>query len=167
MTASKRPSALTWSATDLVSAALLRSPTATSVRPVTARCRSLARPALRACPTTSCPWLRSSVAAARPRPSADPVMNTRATMYPLSCRRTAPYRVDVISLGTADRAAPGVVVRCPRGAALAVAGVPGLDAVGDADPGRPHRARPAVCQADPAHRRHRGGLLVPLGRSVG
>src|SRR3954451_10127160 len=79
MTASIRPSRLTWSATSRVWSRSARSPaTATapwSRRSVTAasRCR------LRAWTTTSCPSSSRAWAVARPRPSAEPVTKTRAT----------------------------------------------------------------------------------------
>src|SRR5579871_2238816 len=46
------------------------------------RWASAARRSLRACRVTACPWRASMAPAMRPRPSADPVMSTRAMMVP-------------------------------------------------------------------------------------
>src|SRR5882672_5192246 len=80
MTASKRPSLLTWSATNFVSAMLARSPTTMSSAPAIFLRVSSARAALRACSTTLCPCSIRSSAAIFPRPSAEPVTKTRAIL---------------------------------------------------------------------------------------
>src|SRR5690242_10740922 len=46
------------------------------------RSASAARRSLRACRVTVCPWRVRMAPAMRPRPSADPVMSTRAMMVP-------------------------------------------------------------------------------------
>src|ERR1700724_2024985 len=79
ITASKRPSLLTSSATVLAPAMLERSPETTPPAPAAAASASRLRPSFRPCNTTSWPWSIRSRAAMRPRPSDDPVMNTRAT----------------------------------------------------------------------------------------
>src|ERR1700731_3057832 len=65
--------------------------------------RVATRPSFRPCNTTSWPWSIRSRAAMRPRPSDDPVMNTRATSYLLSSGR--PFRLTIpnISLHSARR----------------------------------------------------------------
>src|ERR1700720_2468353 len=61
-----------------------RSPETTPPAPAAAASASRLRPSFRPCNTTSWPWSIRSRAAMRPRPSDDPVMNTRATLTP-SC----------------------------------------------------------------------------------
>src|SRR5882757_10046204 len=92
-TASKRPSLLTSSATFLAPAMVERSPETTPPAPAAAASASRLRPSFRPCNTTSWPWSIRSRAAMRPRPSDDPVMNTRATSYLLSSRR--PFRLTI------------------------------------------------------------------------
>src|SRR6516164_8432095 len=84
ITASKRPSLLTWSATVLAPAMVERSPV-TAPRAPAAVTASRLRPSFRPCTTTSWPCSIRSLAAIRPRPSDDPVINTRATLR-LLCR---------------------------------------------------------------------------------
>src|ERR1700722_10630909 len=62
----------------LVWAMLVRSPTTTDSAGGSLFCVSSARCWLRACNTTSCPCSTRSCAAARPKPSDDPVMKIRA-----------------------------------------------------------------------------------------
>src|SRR6516162_7445347 len=85
MTASKRPNLLASLATVVAPATVERSPQTAPWAPAAARRASRLRPSLRPCRTTSWPCSIRSVAATRPRPSDDPVMNTRATTAP-------PYR---------------------------------------------------------------------------
>src|ERR1700719_1061705 len=68
---------------------------------------SPARLSLRACRVTACPWPARMTAAMSPRPSADPVMSTRATTAPffspydrLRVRQAQPRRRAGISLRT-------------------------------------------------------------------
>src|SRR5271169_3689962 len=67
---------------------------------------SPARLSLRACRVTACPWPTRMTAAMSPRPSADPVMSTRAITAPFSCevrlrvRQAQPGRRAGISLRT-------------------------------------------------------------------
>src|SRR6516162_4429311 len=84
ITASKRPSLLTWSATVLAPAMVERSPV-TAPRAPAAVTASRLRPSFRPCTTTSWPCSIRSLAAIRPRPSDDPVINTLATLR-LLCR---------------------------------------------------------------------------------
>src|ERR1700737_4138859 len=93
ITASKRPSLLTSSATVLAPAMVERSPETTPPAPAAAASASRLRPSFRPCNTTSWPWPIRSRAAMRPRPSDDPVMNTRATSHLLSSRR--PFRLTI------------------------------------------------------------------------
>src|SRR5438477_5530863 len=83
ITASKRPSLLTSSATVVAPAMVERSPETTPRAPAAAATASRLRPSSRPCNTTSWPCSIRSRAAMRPRPSDDPVMNTRATPAPL------------------------------------------------------------------------------------
>src|SRR5437870_3975233 len=77
MTASYGPPALACSATCRMPAMLDRSPTTTALAAGSAARASSALAALRACSVTGCPSPASSVAAISPRPSVEPVMNTR------------------------------------------------------------------------------------------
>src|ERR687896_728898 len=84
ITASICPRRFTWPATPRVSSRSDRSPTTTAA-PRSRRSRTaISRSVLRAWTTTSCPSSSSVCAAARPRPSADPVMNTRVMGLPPS-----------------------------------------------------------------------------------
>src|SRR6516165_2469249 len=85
ITASKRPSLLTWSATVLAPAMVERSPVTAPRVPAAVVTASRLRPSFRPCTTTSWPCSIRSLAAIRPRPSDDPVINTRATLR-LLCR---------------------------------------------------------------------------------
>src|SRR5918992_5849602 len=88
ITASMRPRRFTWAATPRVSSRSDRSPTTTAA-PRSRRSRTaISRSVLRAWTTTSWPSSSNVCAAARPRPSADPVMNTRVMGLPPSCRAT-------------------------------------------------------------------------------
>src|SRR5467141_2584311 len=89
ITASKRPSLLTSSASVLAPAMVERSPETTPREPAAAASASRLQPSFRPCNTTSWPWSTRSRAAMTPRPSDDPVMNTRATP------RTSSYRADL------------------------------------------------------------------------
>src|SRR6476659_6353494 len=82
VTASTRPSLLTSSATVIAPAMVARSPETTPRAPAAAASASRLRPSFRPCNTTSWPWSTRSRAAMRPRPSDDPVINTRATPAP-------------------------------------------------------------------------------------
>src|SRR5262249_54358174 len=75
--------ALTCVARARVSSMLARSPTSTVRAPGTARIASWARCRLRPCKTTSWPEVTRRCAASRPRPSAEPVMKTLATITSL------------------------------------------------------------------------------------
>src|SRR5690348_11550446 len=77
MTASMRPILLTCSARARVSDASARSPMTTPAARGAMSANADARCFERACRTTWCPSFISVIAAARPRPSVDPVMNTR------------------------------------------------------------------------------------------
>src|SRR5688572_24458243 len=77
MTASIRPILLTWSASERVCSALARSPMATPAARGESSARAAARSFERACSTTWCPSFINVSAAPRPRPSVEPVMNTR------------------------------------------------------------------------------------------
>src|SRR2546421_5287346 len=77
MTASYGPPALACSATCRMPAMLDRSPTTTAVAAGRAARASSALAVLRACSVTGCPSPTSSLAAISPRPSVEPVMNTR------------------------------------------------------------------------------------------
>src|SRR5215207_7155082 len=78
ITASMRPSRFTWTATSRVASRSERSP-ATAPAPRSMRSRTaVSRSWFRAWTTTLCPCSSSVCAAARPRPSAEPVMKTRA-----------------------------------------------------------------------------------------
>ena len=85
-----------------------RSPETTPPAPVAAARASRLRLSFRPCNTTSWPWSIRSRAAMRPRPSDDPVMNTRATLtppYELERSSCAP-RVSLHSVrGTTQRSA--------------------------------------------------------------
>src|SRR5271165_4401101 len=107
ITASKRPSLLTSSATFLAPAMVERSPETTPPAPPAAARASRLRPSFRPCNTTSWPWSIRSRAAMRPRPSDDPVMNTRATSHLLSSRQ--PFRLTIPNGFPAPRVFP-----CPR-----------------------------------------------------
>src|ERR1700730_16113592 len=104
ITASKRPSLLTSSATVLAPAMVERSPETTPSAPAAAASASRLRPSFRPCNTISWPWSIRSRAAMRPRPSDDPVMNTRATSYLLSSRR--PLRLTIPIVPPASRVFP-------------------------------------------------------------
>src|SRR5215471_11089515 len=82
ITASKRPSLLTSLATVVAPAMVERSPQTAPWAPTAARRASRLRPSFRPCRTTSWPCSIRSLAANRPRPSDDPVMNTRAIAAP-------------------------------------------------------------------------------------
>src|SRR6516162_4170913 len=92
ITASKRPSLLTSSATVLAPEMVERSPETTPRAPAAAARASRLRSSFRPCRTTSWPCSIRSRAAMRPRPSDDPDMNTRPTpaapliapIYPLA-----------------------------------------------------------------------------------
>src|SRR5215218_2761817 len=92
-----RPRRFTAPAVSRVSSRLARSPTTTAA-PRSRRSRTAAsRPLVRTWTTTGCPWSSSVCAAARPRPSAEPVMKTRAIRCPLSqaaCPRANPRAAD-------------------------------------------------------------------------
>src|SRR5712672_3317264 len=106
MTASKRPILLTSSATDLAPAMVERSPETPPPAPAAAASASRLRPSFRPCNTTSWPWSIRSRAAIRPRPSDDPVMNTRATSHLLSSLR--PFRLTIPNGLPVPRAFPRV-----------------------------------------------------------
>src|SRR5580693_2181965 len=93
ITASKRPSLLTSSATVLAPAMVERSPETTPPAPAAAASASRLRPSFSPCNTISWPRSIRSRAAMRPRPSDDPVMNTRATSHLLSWHR--PFRLTI------------------------------------------------------------------------
>src|SRR5438477_5531220 len=107
ITASKRPSLLTSSATVVAPAMVERSPETTPRAPAAAATASRLRPSFRPCNTISWPWSIRSRAAMRPRPSDDPVINTRATSHLLSSRR--PFRLTIPNGFPALRVFP-----CPR-----------------------------------------------------
>jgi hypothetical protein len=90
ITASNRPSSLTSSATVRVPAMVERSPETTPWAPGAALMASRLRSSFRPYNTTSWPWLISSRAAMRPRPSDDPVIKTRATPAPRLIAPTHP-----------------------------------------------------------------------------
>src|SRR5580700_1403972 len=79
MTASIRPMPFTCPARSLVSAALARSPMTTPAAPGARSRSAAARWRVRACRTTSWPSPMRTPAAARPRPSVEPVMKIRDT----------------------------------------------------------------------------------------
>src|ERR1700731_4720145 len=81
-----------------------RSPETTPRAPAAAARPSRLRSSFRPCNTTSWPWSIRSRAAMRPRPSDDPVMNTRATSYLLSSRR--PFRLTIPNDLPASRVFP-------------------------------------------------------------
>src|ERR1700726_1714697 len=79
MTASIRPMPFTWSARSRVSVALARSPRTTPAAPGARSLSAADRARVRACRTTSWPSPMRTPAAARPRPSVEPVMKIRDT----------------------------------------------------------------------------------------
>jgi hypothetical protein len=69
-----------------------RSPETAPRAPVAAARASRLRTSLRPCNTTAWPYSISSLAAIRPRPSEDPVMNTRATSARPPINSSSPNR---------------------------------------------------------------------------
>src|SRR3954471_2202524 len=88
MTASIRPRRFTPPATPRVCSRSDRSPTTAAAPRSTSSRTAVSRSLLRAWTTTSCPSSSRVCAAARPRPSAEPVMNTR----PIAAVAVLPYR---------------------------------------------------------------------------
>src|SRR5579864_4937241 len=98
ITASMRPRRLTSRATLRVWSRSARSPTATSAPRSTRSPTASSRPSLRTWRTTSCPSSTSACAASRPRPSAEPVMKTRA----IAPARTSAVDHPLVRLGVAS-----------------------------------------------------------------